>query len=431
MTGAPTSPAIVTRHTTMPQRSQATPHGTVMLSSRWMRDHYLLVASGPREALIWMFPSMTAQPELNGASFRHVFTPAPHRITVERDLRRACAAWQAQWTQRFQDEPPGSVPTSSATHTIRSVGDLFDHLYEKRKTTIARSTTDRDRYRLGLWRTELGNETALTQLTCDHIQAALTRISKRTSPSTANTSLGVLKTYLTWGANMGLLRDFSHRTVRRLKEPPALRHQRAWWTSDEVELALRYACEDPHQPTATLLVACGCYLGQRVEEIIMQRWQDMDLDSVDPRTGEPKPVCHVTPNNGWQPKDGEARDIPICAPLLVILKRHRRSEGFLLEAEPHRPGRRRDGKGWVYRYDPKKVWARIMRQLVAAGGKAITMGAMRHCFASNLLIAGVSDVKVSRWLGHADTRMVHRHYGHLLSYDDDINALRRPALAPS
>jgi integrase len=48
---------------------------------------------------------------------------------------------------------------------------------------------------------------------------------------------------------------------------------------------------------------------------------------------------------------------------------------------------------------------------------------MRHTFASNLLNAGVSDVKVSRWLGHYDTRMIHKHYGHLLSYDNDINAV--------
>jgi len=50
------------------------------------------------------------------------------------------------------------------------------------------------------------------------------------------------------------------------------------------------------------------------------------------------------------------------------------------------------------------------------------MYGMRHTFASNLLIAGVSDVKVARWLGHRDTRMLHKHYGHLLSYDADINS---------
>jgi integrase len=60
---------------------------------------------------------------------------------------------------------------------------------------------------------------------------------------------------------------------------------------------------------------------------------------------------------------------------------------------------------------------------VAASGKVITMYGMRHGFASNLLIASVSDVKVSRWLGHSDTRMVRGHYGHLLSYDSAINAI--------
>ncbi len=54
---------------------------------------------------------------------------------------------------------------------------------------------------------------------------------------------------------------------------------------------------------------------------------------------------------------------------------------------------------------------------------------MRHSFASNLLNAGVSDVKVAKWLGHADTKMVHLHYGHLLGYDDCINQKATPAVS--
>jgi integrase len=280
---------------------------------------------------------------------------------------------------------------------------------------------------LRLWRAEIGAHVLLKELTAERITLALARIGKRTSAPTANPALGVLKTYLNWAANMGLLKDQSYRTVRPLKEPTGARHHRAWWTAAEVELALRCAAQDPHQPTATLLVACGCYLGLRVEEIIMLRWQDLSLDATDPKTGEPRPVCHITPNGGWQPKDGEARDIPISTPLLAVLKLHRQAEGYLLQAEKGRPGRPRGGKGWIYRYDPKTVWKRVMKLVIGAKGREITMYGMRHSFASNFLIAGVSDVKVARWLGHADTRMVHRHYGHLLSYDDDINAGIVPA----
>jgi integrase len=365
----------LSRHTIMPPRNQKTPHGDVTLTSKWMRDHYMLMASGSRESLRWLFPNMQGEPESNGKSFRHAFVPSPKKITVERELRRVCSKWQDAWNDRLEDHVQDSANTESAvnkTASITTLGQLFDHLYEQRKASVARSTSDRDRYRLLLWRDEIGNDALLADLSVERITSALARIGKRTSAPTANPALGVLKTYLNWAANMGLLKNQGYRTVRPLKEPASTRHHRAWWTAAEVELALRCAGDDPHQPTATLLVACGCYLGLRVEEIIMLRWQDLSLDATDPKTGEPKPVCHLTPNNGWQPKDGEARDIPICTPLLELLKKYRQVEGFLLQAEEGRPGRPRGGKGWIYRYNPKNVWLRVMKQVVAAGGKAIT-----------------------------------------------------------
>lgn len=414
----------VPRHTSMPARTQITPHGDVTLTSRWKRDRYALVATGPLSALRWMFPKHEGDMEsVSPHACRHVFNPAPNAITVERELRKVCAVWQLKWEEMLHDHHEGveAGPASNITH-IQTIGQLFDHLYDERKSKVAASTTDRDRYRLLLWRQELGNSGLLKNLQPDDISKALTKIAKRTSPSTANTSLGVLKTYLTWAANMGLLKNHGHKTVRRLKEPASQRHRREWWTAEQVEQALSVAANDPHQPTATLLVACGCYLGLRPEEIIMQRWQDLDLDAKDPRTGEGRPVCHVVAHSGWTPKDGESRDIPISTPLLAILTRHRRPDGYLLTNEPHRKGRPRGGKGWNYRYNPTKVWRRMMAALEQAGGKPITMYGMRHSFASNLLIANVSDVKVARWMGHGDTRMVHKHYGHLLSYDDAINA---------
>ena len=416
------------RHTSMPPRTQNTPYGDVTLTSRWMRDHYVLKAYGVPQALRWMFPKADKFEHM-GAKVRHTFEPSTRPLTIERELRQRCADWQSKWNEHLQDHQEGVCDAGASTQAsapvlqLQTLGQLFDHLSEIRKSTVAIITADRDRYKLGLWRTELGNERTLESLNPDDIAEALVRIGKRTSPSTANACLGVLKTYMSWAAKKGIIKDESHRTVRRLKESANLRHQRAWWTKPEVELALRCAGEDSHQPTATLLVACGCMLGLRVEEIVMLRWQDLDLDAKDPKTGTPQPVCHITPNAGWVPKDKESRDIPISSELLSILLKHRQTEGYLLMNEPHRKGRPRDGKGWIYRYNPRKVWLRIMKQVVAAGGKAITMYGMRHSFASNLLIAKVSDVKVGRWMGHSDARMVHRHYGHLLSWDNDINAM--------
>jgi len=87
------------------------------------------------------------------------------------------------------------------------------------------------------------------------------------------------------------------------------------------------------------------------------------------------------------------------------------------------PMPKRGGTKRIYRYDPKAVWEKVVTKVEAAEGTAISPGGMRHSSANNLLIAGESDVKVARWLGHADTTMAHRHYGHLLSYDDGINRM--------
>jgi integrase len=419
---------IMARHTSMPARTQKTPHGDVSLTSRWTHERYYLVAYGPAQSLAWMFPNaFSGSFEQVGGMARHVFAPSPRPITVERDLRRVCSVWQAKWNERVQDEIEASPTEANTTsqQVLSTLDDLFTHLLNIRTASLRPTTVVRDRSYHIYWRRELGAATALRSLNEPVLIAARDRLAKATSPATANDAFAVLKTYLNWAFNQGLLPNAAFKTIRRLRIQRGERHRRAWWTADEVELALRCAAKDNQARNAVLYVAIGCLLGLRVEEAIMLRWQDLSLDAVDPKTGDPRPVAHVTPHDGWVPKDGEARDIPIQRRLLEILRQWRKSSGYLLEADAVRT-RRKAQAPWAYRYDPKKIWARLCEAVVKAGGKRITAYGMRHSFASNLLIAGVSDVKVAHWLGHADTRMVHQHYGHMLSYDPDINAVAYP-----
>lgn len=413
----------VPKHTSMPPRSQRTPHGDATLTSRWMRDHYVLVASGSLAALAWMFPRGEFCPEKHGSQFRTVFVPSPKPITVEREVRQVCAKWQAHWDDRIHEQGEATETISeNAALAITTVGQLFDHLFEERKTTLKATTVERDRYHIGLWRRELGEGAILTTLTELLLVSARARIAKATSAATANDGFAILKTYLTWAFNQGLLPTTFFKAIRKLKVPPSERSHREWWTAPEVELALQCARKDDQATTAVLYVAVGCLLGLRPEEAIMLRWQDIDLDAIDPTNGEPRPVAHITPHDGWVPKDGEARSIPISGRLWEILTEFRKPSGYLLEAQVVRT-KRKPNAPWAYRYDPKKVWQRVVARVVKVGGKAITAYGMRHTFASNLLIANVSDFKVAKWLGHSDTRMVHKHYGHLRSYDADINAV--------
>ena len=60
---------------------------------------------------------------------------------------------------------------------------------------------------------------------------------------------------------------------------------------------------------------------------------------------------------------------------------------------------------------------------------AIDMHTLRHSYASSLVQAGVSLAIVAEALGHSDTRMVSKHYGHLApSHIADAIRAHLPAL---
>jgi len=411
----------------MPPRIQKTPHGDVTLTSRWMRDHYQLRASGVEAAMHWMFPAVLSF-EQHGRVARHTFEPAPGKITVERELRSVCSRWQEHWMDKLQ-ELPVDAPVLAGP-AITTVGDLVQNAKDQRKDVVAAATLEKERHYFQHWLDELGADLPLAELDEQQLLQARGRLSKRLKPGTVNCSFAVMKSVLSWAVDQGLMARAPHRRVKRLKDTRTL-SSKAWWTAEQVAVAFRCAEAvdveleahreegEPQLGTATLLVALGCLLGLRYEEIIMMRWCDLDLDAKHPQTGQSQPVARVEPHDGWTPKDGDARPIPIHARLLGVLLRYRRTTGYVLN--PAKPMPKRGGTKRVYRYDPKTVWEKVIVKVMAAGGTAISPGGMRHSFASNLLMAGESDVKVARWLGHADTTMVHRHYGHLLSYDDGIN----------
>ena len=327
--------------------------------------------------------------------------------------------------------PPEQVSTSDGR-----LGDTVNTYLRLRAGELAASSLERNRHYLERWVKALGAQQSLAELTEERLVAARTAIAKELQPSTVNCLVAALRTLLRWADEREMPVHKAYLRFKRVKETAAAR-DKAWWTTDEVELALGAAREidtelkaakkrgqwkDEPSDNATILISLGCLLGLRYEEIIMLRWEDLELDRVDLRDQSPAPVAHIVPKEGWTPKDGESRTIPVHARLVEILRPIRKASGWMLKAHKTMP--KRDGTKRVYRYDPKKIWNRVLAKAQAKGAKAITPHGMRHSFASNLLMAGVSDTLISRWLGHADTSMVHQHYGHLLAYHGDINRVR-------
>src|SRR4051812_33765137 len=79
---------------------------------------------------------------------------------------------------------------------------------------------------------------------------------------------------------------------------------------------------------------------------------------------------------------------------------------------------RADGEPWTMSHQ--------LRPIADAGAAArleppATFHALRHTWASHRVMAGAPLMVVAQALGHADTRMVEKHYGHLApSYVRDV-----------
>lgn len=416
----------MSKHAIMATRKQRTPFGHVSLQSYHKHGRYYLRATGGWAAMRWLFKSV-AEFERHGQSFRHVFSPAAEAITVERKLEKVCSAWQSIWDEQLQDhEVPTTTSEGSAKDSVdlSTLGQVFDHVLAQRQVTIAPSTGQRERYQLDLWRRELGNDNAMWALTKDSIVKARNAIATRVNATTTNDAAAVLKMYVRLAHAQNLASDECIKGIKPLKTVENRLDSREWWRSHEVKMALQCAEKDEHPVAATLLVATGCFLGLRVEEIIMLRWEDLDLEATKPGTALGAPVCHITPHDGWKPKNSKPRAIPIHSDLLKILGRYREPSGYLLKAQRLVIRQRKPSAVWAYRYDPRCLWDRLCERIRCEGGRAITMAGMRHTFASNSLMAGISEFLVGRWLGHRDGRMVSKHYGHLTSYHEAIDSLQ-------
>ena len=103
-------------------------------------------------------------------------------------------------------------------------------------------------------------------------------------------------------------------------------------------------------------------------------------------------------------KTSEPRTIPLSAEgsqfFAALIKDRKKSDYVFL---------RPDGEPWgrSHTYRPSRLACN------AAGIKPVAFHELRHSYASQLIMAGAELTAVAKALGHKDTRMVEKHYGHL------------------
>jgi integrase len=170
---------------------------------------------------------------------------------------------------------------------------------------------------------------------------------------------------------------------------------RVRWLAKEGCTRLLNACPTDFRRLARAALLTGCRYG----ELCRLEVGDLNTDAG---------TLHVR-----ETKSGKPRHVPLDDEALT----------FLRAATAGRPrgGRlflRSDGKPWGMSHQLRPI---AQASAAAKLSPPATFHSLRHTWASHRVMAGAPLMVVAQVLGHSDTRMVEKHYGHLApSYVRDV-----------
>jgi integrase len=207
----------------------------------------------------------------------------------------------------------------------------------------------------------------------------------RRRQATANRVLTILKAALNYALKARrIANDDAWRHVQRFGEVDAARPR---YLSDDEARRLVNACDTEFRP----MVQAALLTGMRYGELAALRVSDLNRDSG---------TLQVRAS-----KSGKSRHV------------HLTDEGrnFFAQLAAGKPGNvllltRLDGKAWGKSHQHRPIADACTRGSIVP---AASFHTLRHTYASRLVMKGVPLFVVATQLGHGDTRMIERHYGHL------------------
>ena len=207
---------------------------------------------------------------------------------------------------------------------------------------------------------------------------------KRQRKSTANRVLAILRAALNYQvAQDPTIDDRAWRAVKQFRKADGVRTS---YLEVEEQRRLLEACPAGLRE----LVAGALYTGARYGELRKLKVHHVYLQAMNIRIDDSKTY--------------KPREIPLteeaCHFFAKLVEGRKRNDFVFLRA---------DGSQW----GKSHTFRPFRAACDAAGIEAIPFHSLRHSYASLLVMAGAELMAVSKILGHADSRMVDRHYSHL------------------
>lgn len=215
------------------------------------------------------------------------------------------------------------------------------------------------------------------------------------SPNTINTIHG----YLSWAFNTAVQWGYLSENVVARAKPPSSRRRKSAWTKGEAHKFLEAAQKSRYYPIYALAILTGMRRG----ELLGLKWEDVDWDNKRVHVRRAIVVVKGKRTEGEVKTESSQRKVALSEKALEILREHRRRQ----DHEKEKLGGRFKDEGWVFctwlgrPLHPENVSTMFRRMCQQAGVRRIPFHALRHTYASHLLLAGVPLTVVQEQLGHA------------------------------
>jgi integrase len=189
-------------------------------------------------------------------------------------------------------------------------------------------------------------------------------------------------------------------------------------TQDQVDATLKRLSASTLYPIVLLALATGIRRG----EILALRWQDVDIDNARLRVER---SLEETRAEGLRFKSPETKHgrRTICLPAAAAaeLRKHRKAqqEQRLALGLGKAPADALVFPTWEGRARHPDSLSKEFTAAMFSIGLSVTLHALRHTHASQLIAGGVDVLTISRRLGHGSPAITLSVYGHLFSNTDD------------
>jgi integrase len=223
----------------------------------------------------------------------------------------------------------------------------------------------------------------------DAYRALPTAAGKKPAPKTISNHLVIIRQLVNFALGRGKIQRDPLKGLRLKKPKP---RPQPCWTRSEVERILA-AAKAPHLPSLVLLAETG----MRVGELRWLTWDDIDFA---------QGAIKIRPKDGWKPKTGDQRTIPMSRDARAQLECLPRGARWVATAAPSH--RYPDGKHQISDRRLLQYLKRVLRRLSLRGH----VHTFRHSFISHALTQGIPDAIVRQWVGHVDQEIL-RHYTHI------------------